>query len=73
MLLFEDEWRYCAGCHRVNLMGGSVVYEQVAPLLEKLSSLDAPMSAASPVQEANLTQYKHALQQACPPYRAHHH
>lgn len=54
-------------------MGGFTVYEQVAPLLEKLSSLDAPMSTASPVQEANLTQYKHALQQACPPYLAHHH
>ncbi|KAK9917232.1 hypothetical protein WJX75_002153 [Coccomyxa subellipsoidea] len=36
---------------------------QIAPLLESLSSLDAPLSAASPVQEANLTQYKHALQQ----------
>ncbi|CAL8465076.1 g4611 [Coccomyxa elongata] len=36
---------------------------QLAPLLEKLSSLDTPLSAASPVQEASLTQYKHALQQ----------
>ncbi|EIE20453.1 hypothetical protein COCSUDRAFT_30620 [Coccomyxa subellipsoidea C-169] len=34
---------------------------QVAPLLEKLSSLDAPMSTASPVQEANLTHHATAL------------
>lgn len=46
------------------LMCVDVVHVQIAPLLESLSSLDAPLSAASPVQEANLTQYKHALQQA---------
>lgn len=40
---------------------------QVGPLLEKLSSLDAPLSAASPVQEAPLAQYKRALQQVSTP------
>ena len=37
---------------------------RVAPLLERLDSLGAPLSSASPVQEASLAQYKAALQQA---------
>ncbi len=41
--------------------------KQLAPLIEKLSSLDAPLSAASPVQEAPLAQYQQALRQVGPP------
>lgn len=37
--------------------------KQLAPLIEKLSSLDAPLSGASPVQEAPLAQYQQALRQ----------
>ena len=39
--------------------------KQLAPLIEKLSSLDAPLSAASPVHEAPLAQYQQALRQVC--------
>lgn len=39
--------------------------KQLAPLIEKLSSLDAPLSQASPVQEAPLAQYQQALRQVC--------
>ena len=37
---------------------------RIAPLLDKLDTLGAPLSPASPVQEASLSQYKAALQQA---------
>jgi hypothetical protein len=41
---------------------------RIAPLLDKLDTLGAPLSAASPVQDASLAQYKPALQQArCTP------
>lgn len=36
---------------------------RVAPLLERLDALGAPLSAASPVQEASLSQYKQALKE----------
>ena len=36
---------------------------RVAPLLERLDALGSPLSAASPVQEASLAQYKQALKE----------
>lgn len=39
--------------------------KRLAPLIEKLAKLDAPLSAASPVQEAPLAQYQQALRQVC--------
>ena len=36
---------------------------QLTPLIDSLSQLDTPLSAASPVQEAPLAQYQQALRQ----------
>lgn len=37
--------------------------QKLAPLLDQLESLDQPLSAASPVQNIGLLQYKKTLQQ----------
>ena len=44
---------------------GTLLSRQLAPLIDSLSELDAPLSAASPVQEAPLAQYQQALRQVC--------
>lgn len=36
--------------------------KKLAPLLDQLESMNQPLSPASPVQEANLGQYKKSLQ-----------
>jgi len=37
--------------------------QKLAPLLEQLESMDEPLSAASPVHDVSLGQYKNTLQQ----------
>lgn len=39
--------------------------QKLAPLLDQLESLDQTLSAASPVQNIGLLQYKKTLQQVC--------
>lgn len=63
-LRFTDWQSYpSTACGAVEL--GTLLCRQLAPLIDSLSELDAPLSAASPVQEAPLAQYQQALRQVC--------
>ena len=59
---------WCIACGAAEL--GLLPSRQLAPLIDSLSELDAPLSAASPVQEAPLAQYQQALRQVRLPLSA---
>lgn len=66
MWFFDWHSCWCTACGIAEL--GALLSRQLAPLIDSLSELDTPLSAASPVQEAPLAQYQQALRQV----RAYH-